>query len=325
MTLKAVAVVFFIFSAVSSSFSQGVKEKAITQRISVEPDDSSSAIDVSTETLSAEAVLAKEATHQAQGKDLKILYRGFSLAPLDQAPLKKTPYLLPVEEVASETPKERAQNVEIRPERFDWDSAIHQSLFFLGIQHLSRLTQEKTVEALRGPLFRDYVKSIKGIKGWSDGDGFVTNYLGHPMMGAISGFIQIHNDPKAAHLRLSKSKAYWKSRAKALAWSAAYSTQFEIGMLSEATIGNVGKKPGTSGYVDFVVTPTLGTVAIVLEDAADKYLIEPIERRTRNWHIVRLVRIMLNPTRSFANLLRLKKPWYRERTDTYLFGRNQRP
>ena len=201
---------------------------------------------------------------------------------------------------------------EYQDKKFKWDSAIRQSLLLLGFQHSLRLTQRKTLDQLKGPFFRDYLSAIRGVRGWGDGDGFITNYLGHPTMGAVSGYIQIQNDPKAMKLVIGRSKEYWNSRLKAMAWSAAYSTQFEIGLLSEATIGNVGKKAGTSGYVDFVVTPTLGTAGVLFEDATDSFLIRKIEERTRNPHIIRTIRMVLNPARSFANLLRFKKPWHRD-------------
>lgn len=212
-------------------------------------------------------------------------------------------------------PADANQVNEYPDKKFKWDSAIRQSLLLLGFQHSLRLTQRKTLDQLRGPFFRDYLSAIRGVRGWGDGDGFVTNYLGHPTMGAVSGYIQIQNDPKAMKLVIGRSKEYWNSRLKAMAWSAAYSTQFEIGLLSEATIGNVGKKAGTSGYVDFVVTPTLGTAGVLFEDATDSFLIRKIEERTRNPHIIRTIRMVLNPARSFANLLRFKKPWHRDSRD----------
>jgi hypothetical protein len=48
---------------------------------------------------------------------------------------------------------------------------------------------------------------------------------------------------------------YWQSRFRALGWSTLYSIQFEVGPISEATIGKTGKKKGTGGFVDLVVTP----------------------------------------------------------------------
>jgi len=72
-----------------------------------------------------------------------------------------------------------------------------------------------------------------------DGDSFLVNYVAHPMQGAISGFVQIHNDPKARPTEFSESKAYWQGRLKAMGWAALFSTQFELGPISEASLGNV--------------------------------------------------------------------------------------
>src|SRR5688572_2379607 len=40
---------------------------------------------------------------------------------------------------------------------------------------------------------------------------------------------------------------YWSSRGRAMAWSAAYSLQFEIDLLSEVLIGNVGLEARNDG------------------------------------------------------------------------------
>lgn len=77
-------------------------------------------------------------------------------------------------------------------------------------------------------------------------------------------------------------------------------------------MGNVGKKRGSSGYVDFVITPTLGTAGILFEDTTDSFLIRKIEKKTQNTHVIRTVRMVFNPARTFANLLRFKKPWHRD-------------
>lgn len=195
-------------------------------------------------------------------------------------------------------------------ESFEWGPALRQSFFFLSVQHTSRLAQKKMRREFGGPFFRDWGDSIKGIQGWCDGDAWLTNYLGHPWLGGITGYIQIQNDPRGRRLQFENSPRYWTSRMKAMAWSAAYSTQFEIGPISEAAIGNVGKNPGTAGWVDLVVTPTLGTAALIGEDALDRYYIQRWE--TRNAHVLRITRTFLNPSRSIANLLRFKRPWHRD-------------
>src|SRR5215217_2137064 len=195
---------------------------------------------------------------------------------------------------------------------FHWSTAIKQSLVFLGVQHGYAMTQPKTRRDLSGPFFKDYGRSVKSLHGWADGGRFFTNYIAHPMQGSFLGFIQIQNDPKGMSLSFDKSSAYWRSRLKALAWSAAWSTQFEIGPISQASIGNVGLH-GKQTYVDLVVTPVGGFGLLVLEDFADKHIIRMIERRNAgNFYIKVASRTFLNPTRSVANLLRLKAPWCRD-------------
>ena len=136
-------------------------------------------------------------------------------------------------------------------------------------------------------------------------------------MGSVTGYIQIQNDPRRIDESLGLKKSYWVSRLKAMGWSAAYSAQFELGFLSEASLGNVGIRPygkakNPMAYVDLVVTPVIGTGWLVGEDAVDKYFIKRIERRLPNRLMLILVRSFLNPTRSFANILRGKWPWYRD-------------
>jgi hypothetical protein len=79
----------------------------------------------------------------------------------------------------------------------------------------------------------DYVQSVKALRGWEDGGRFFTNYIAHPMQGSFVGFIQVQNDPKGMKQRFGGSGDYWRSRMKAMAWSAAWSTQFEIGPISQ--------------------------------------------------------------------------------------------
>jgi hypothetical protein len=112
---------------------------------------------------------------------------------------------------------------------------------------------------LKGPFFDDWFTSVKATKGWGDADDFLANYIGHPMQGSVTGYIFAQNDPKGRYQTFAWSSPYWISRLKATAWSALYSTQFELGPISEASIGNVGY-PGSSlsGAVDLVMTPLGG-------------------------------------------------------------------
>lgn len=201
---------------------------------------------------------------------------------------------------------------EKKAEGFRWGSAIRQSLMFLAIQHGYALTQPKTREALKGKFWEDYVKSVKSLHGWEDGGRFFTNYIAHPMQGSFVGFIQVQNDPKGMKQQFGASGDYWRSRMKAIAWSAAWSTQFEVGPLSQASIGNVGLK-GKQTWEDIVVTPALGTALLISEDAIDRFVMKRIERGTDNFYIVIFSRMLLSPTRTIANLFRFKTPWHRDR------------
>jgi hypothetical protein len=180
----------------------------------------------------------------------------------------------------------------------------------LGTQ---RFTRKNTVE---GPFFRDWSDSLRGtLSQWDDHDSFWGNYVGHPIQGAVASYIQIQNDPAGIRQEFGSSPEYWKSRMRATAWSAAFSTQFELGPISEATLGNVGKRKGAGGAQDLVVTPIAGLGWTVTEDMVDRYLIRSLEQKSNNRGLRALARTVLNPSRGFANLLRRKAPWHRDTRD----------
>jgi hypothetical protein len=207
----------------------------------------------------------------------------------------------------------------LKPEAggFHWGAAVGQSLFFLGVMHGLRLAFDPGSRAdLRGPFLKDYFNTVKRLHGWRDGNGFVVNYIGHPLEGAASGYIQIQNDPKGTQ-EFSMGKAYWRSRLKAMGWAALLSTMFELGPISEASIGNVGLKPrrqakNPMAWVDLVVTPTVGTAWLVGEDILDHYLVRRVENNSSSPLVRVLARTFFNPSRSMSNMLRLKYPWHRD-------------
>ncbi len=199
-----------------------------------------------------------------------------------------------------------------RGERFRWGPAMAQSMLLLGIQHGYALGfQEKTRQALRdGNFFGDYWRSLKGLRGWDDGNRFFTNYIAHPMQGGLTGFIYIQNHPRTRTQLFENTNEYWKYRFYAFIWSTAWSTQFELGPISQSTIGNVGMYGGM-GMVDLVITPTVGTAWLVGEEMIDRYWIRSLEQ---NGFFARVSsRMFLNPMRTIANLLRFREPWYRDR------------
>lgn len=200
---------------------------------------------------------------------------------------------------------------------FQWGPALGQSFLFLGMEHSARLAFDPPSRtAFTGKFWKEYVASLREVKQWGDGNPAFINYLGHPMQGSVAGFIQIQNDPAGRSLPISWSQRYWTSRLKALAWSAAYSTYFEIGFpLSEAAMGNLGvdkNRQTQQGLVDLVITPTLGLGWLVSEDLIDSYVVDRFERSHSGKVGQALIRSALNPTRSFSNLLRFKPPWHRD-------------
>jgi hypothetical protein len=183
--------------------------------------------------------------------------------------------------------------------------------------------------------WRDYKQSLKSWidSGWDDGDPLLYSYLGHPIQGAMTGFIQIQNDPAGEKLEFSNTKPYWHSRLKALLWNTAYSTQWNIGPLSELTFEKYGTKarppwnrdgswPCKSkncftgvGQVDLVMTPVGGFAWILAEDFLDKEVARRVEASTRNHFVIDFVRCALNPIRGGASILHGKRPWYRGSRD----------
>jgi hypothetical protein len=216
-------------------------------------------------------------------------------------------------EAASDPAAAASPDDTLHPESVEWGPLLKDSFRFLTFEHAYRMTQRNTRAGFTGPFFGDYFRSVANIHGWSDGDPFTTNYVGHPIQGAISGDIWIANDPGYRRAVFSwKSSHYWKSRVRATAFAAAYSLQFEIGPLSEASMGNVQQAPQATGVVDWVITPTVGLGWMVGEDAMDAKLIAKWERRTKSRPARILLRGLLNPSRSMANLMQMKAPWHRD-------------
>ncbi len=201
----------------------------------------------------------------------------------------------------------------IQDDKIQWAGLTIDSVRFLLFQQSFRLATEKDTRAgLSGPFFRDYKNSVLNIRGWNDGDPFFVNYIDHPMEGSVAGFLWIAHDPRSRGLEIGKSPEYWKSRMRAMAFAAAFSLQFEIGPISEASIGNIQLDPKKRGVVDWVITPVVGAGWMVGEDALDKYVVSKLEARTHS-HVKRiLLRGILNPSRSFANMMQGRVPWHRD-------------
>jgi len=197
-------------------------------------------------------------------------------------------------------------------EGVDAIGAFKDSLRLLLIEHGTRIAfQSKTRAELGGNFWQDYGKSVRVPNQWDDTDAWWVNYIGHPIHGAAAGYIWLDHDP-AAPIEIGRGGKYWSSRGKAMVWSAVYSLQFEIGPLSEASIGNVGMRPQTTGWVDHVVTPVGAFGLIVAEDALDRFFVKWVEERSTNRILRAALRVALNPGRALSNASGGRFPWHRE-------------
>jgi hypothetical protein len=189
--------------------------------------------------------------------------------------------------------------------------AFEDSIRLLMIQHAVRIgTQQKTRQELTGPFFSDYRRSVRLPSQWGDTDSGLVNYVLHPGQGAAAGFIWLQNST-TGQTPFALTPAYMSSRFWATVFATVYSVQFEVGPFSEASIGNVGLRPETAGWVDHVMTPVGGFAIMLVEDALDRFVIRKLEDRTRSPFVRALLRMWLNPSRATASVAGLQAPWYR--------------
>lgn len=192
-------------------------------------------------------------------------------------------------------------------------------------------------ETTHGKWFDRWVDSAAGWRWtrWTDGNPFLDDYVGHPMMGAITNYIWIQNDPKGMTLLQSNTREYWKSRLRATAFSAAFSFQWKLGPLGEAGVGhngdhyfyednNSGHVTNETGWVELVTTPVGGLLWNLAEDRLDQSLLPRLESKSRN-PLLLISYQFLTPARATGNIFRFRPVWYRDTRQVHatpLFHRN---
>jgi len=128
-------------------------------------------------------------------------------------------------------------------------AAFGQAIGFTVVQHLFRLQEAKTRRELGGPFLSDWFKSVSNLGGdWNDHGKKFANYLAHPMGGATYAHIYRQNDRSRRELEVGEP-GYGGMVLRAMAFSAVISLQFELGPLSEASIGNVGMRNRVIGEI----------------------------------------------------------------------------
>jgi hypothetical protein len=192
---------------------------------------------------------------------------------------------------------------------FTLESSLLPSADPATAQQTYRLTLEDgtTRENLGGPFFKDWFASASTLCCWDDGDRMTTNYLFHPLMGSTTSFVFANNHRASQETPIGTSRRHWKAKGAQSLYPFIYSLNYELGPLSEASIGNVGLKPGEMTYGDFVLTPGIGLLISIGEDAARLHIIHRVKRNHLYWG--NTLAMLLNPRRAVANVVGGRRPW----------------
>jgi hypothetical protein len=94
----------------------------------------------------------------------------------------------------------------------NWSGLALQSLEFLGIEHGFRWVTEEGTRHPHRSFFDGYIDSLNSLHGWADGDPFYVSYVGHPMQGAVAGYIFVQNDRAYRDVEFGRNRRYWNSR-----------------------------------------------------------------------------------------------------------------
>jgi hypothetical protein len=221
----------------------------------------------------------------------------------------------------SQCPDDTTHARECRPH---WRQLIITSSIFNAFQNTGNLYTGYwyRYETTTGAWFQRWFNSDLGWRWgqWHDGNPFLDDYVGHPMMGAITGFMWIQNDPKGMTVDFGNNREYWHSRLVSMVYSAAYSFEWKFGPFGEAGVGHNGDhttdvvngvKQNDTGDVELITTPVGGFGWTIAEDILDKYVVQRFEEKPRG-PLPLLVMSFLTPARATANIFRFRPPWYRD-------------
>jgi Lipid A 3-O-deacylase (PagL) len=178
-------------------------------------------------------------------------------------------------------------------------------------------------ETTHGAWWNRYVNSVEGWRWdvWADNNPLLDDYVGHPMMGSITNYLWIQNDPKSMTLEQTNTWPYWRRMVRALGFSTFFSFQWKLGPFGEAAVGHNGDHyfsdekgkvtTNETGWVELVTTPAGGFGWTLAEDALDKHVVRGLEEKSRNPFALTFYQF-LTPSRATANIFRFRPPWYRD-------------
>lgn len=221
----------------------------------------------------------------------------------------------------SQCPFDTTHAPECRPH---WRQLLVTSSLFNAFQNTGNLYTGYwyRVETTSGSWFQRWFNSDLGWRWsqWHDGNPFLDDYVGHPMMGSITSYFWIQNDPKGMAVEFGNSYPYWRSRLASMVFSAAYSFEWKFGPFGEAGVGHNGdhttdvvngQKQNDTGDVELVTTPIGGFGWTIAEDMLDRYVVKRLEATPRSPYSLLLISF-LTPARATANIFRFRPPWYRD-------------
>jgi hypothetical protein len=175
-------------------------------------------------------------------------------------------------------------------------------------EHVLRvLSQDFTRQQLKGKFWPEYFDSVHVPQKWGDKDHWQVNYIGHAMSGgAFARIWMVQREP-----RTTTAPQYFKALGRALIFTSICSIQYEMGPMSEASIGNVGLNPDDLGWNDYIWTPIGGVLWTMAEDGIDKYALTWIDKHVPFMMAKAAARMILNPSRMLANIGMNRTPWSR--------------
>ncbi len=204
-----------------------------------------------------------------------------------------------------------------------WRQLLISSIAFNAFQNAGNLYTGYWYrhETTHGKWFQRWFDSDLGWdwNHWTDGNPVMDQYVGHPMMGSITNYLWIQNDPQGATLKIGEP-GYWKSRMRATAFTTAYHFEWKFGPFGEAGVGHIGDHAthrvngqlrNDTGVVELVTTPVGGLLWTMAEDVLDKHVVQRFEETPRG-PLALLFMSFLTPSRATANILRWRPPWYRD-------------
>ena len=173
----------------------------------------------------------------------------------------------------------------------DWVGLFTQQTRVDATMHWLRLFQPKFHEPLyHSQFYKGYADALKGYFShaprWSDGDGFVTNDIGHPIMGAVFAYTFTDYDRRCAKTVYGDA-GYWSCIRRAAAYAAFASANWEWNpLMSESALGHIGKYyscergrcTGEGGWTDLVMTPLAGIGVRIAGDVARAKLWPKLDR-----------------------------------------------